>query len=217
MTHSQALAFCRTHEVGTKQTIPSYAAFYETCSRADPPSTTIGMMPILQAPADDNNTVSTVLSHFQAITSKLGQKHTIIAGDQPLYSRTKELLWACPEKYKNVIVMMGDLHISFNFLKAIGQHLDSSGLCDIWVESGVFAQNSTAAILEGKSYYRAVRGHTLTYDALFRLKWKEFVTWLTDRNHRVQNLKEHQSALYQVFEEIKRVAIAKMCTIRLKK
>ena len=43
--------------------------------------------------------------------------------------------------------MMGGLHILFNFMKAIGQHIENVGLDDVWVESGAFAQNTTSAII----------------------------------------------------------------------
>ncbi len=34
--------------------------------------------------------------------------------------------------------MLGGLHISF--IKAIGYHIESAGLDDIWVETGLYAQ-----------------------------------------------------------------------------
>ena len=72
---------------------------------------------------------------FKKITKHLGQEHTIIFVDQPLYSRAKELIWTDPDRFQNVIMMLGDLHILFNFLKAIGQHVECAGLDDIWVDS----------------------------------------------------------------------------------
>ena len=78
-----------------------------------------------------------------------------------LYSRTKELQWSNPDKYDNVVVMMGGLHMLFNFMKAIGQHMKNAGLDDVWVESGAFAQNSASAMIEGKAYIRTVRGHVI--------------------------------------------------------
>ena len=82
------------------------------------------MLPILQAPADENSTVTTVINHFMSISEKLGQPFTIITAHQPPYSRGKELIWANYDKYKNVVLVMGHLHILFNFLKAIGQHME---------------------------------------------------------------------------------------------
>ena len=39
--------------------------------------------------------------------------------------------------------MIGGLHILFNFMKAVGQHMENAGLDDVLVESGSFSQNST--------------------------------------------------------------------------
>ncbi|XP_071479491.1 uncharacterized protein [Diadema antillarum] len=147
-------------------------------SVVDPPMTTAGMLPILQAPADDNDTLTTVINRFIAISTHLGQEHTIITADQPLYSRGKELTWANP-KFGKVIFLLGGLHITFNFLKAIGQHMESAGLDDLWTEAGVYATNTTDSMLDGKAYYRAVRGHQLTYEALWRIKWPLFQKWLS--------------------------------------
>ena len=43
--------------------------------------------------------------------------------------------------------------------------MENAGIADIWVESGLFAENSPDAMMTGKSYYRAVRAHTWTYKA----------------------------------------------------
>ena len=71
----------------------------------------------------------------------------MIAAGEPLYSRGKELVWANPGKYEIIVMMMGDLHILFNHLKAMGQHYENGGLGDIWVESGLFAQNNIDAMM----------------------------------------------------------------------
>ena len=56
--------------------------------------------------------------------------------------------------------------------------MENTGLTDIRVESGAFAEGSTVAMMEGKAYYGAVRGHTLTYEALWQIYWKLFSSWL---------------------------------------
>ena len=82
-----------------EQVIPSWAAFLVN-SR----TITSGMLPIIQAAADDNSTIATVTNRFMDITSKLGQLYTIIAMDQPLYSRAKKLVWANQNSYKDVVL-----------------------------------------------------------------------------------------------------------------
>jgi len=124
----------------------------------------------------------------------------VIVVDQPLYSRAKELTWACPENFTNVTFLLGDLHILFNFLKTIGQHIDSAGLDDIWVEAGLFARNSTEQMLDGKAYYRAIRGHVLPYEALFRIRWQMFLDWLQSTNRQL-NLDTELHNLEEAFTD----------------
>lgn len=190
----------RIYDNGQDRSIPAWGSLNEAISTVDPPVTTAGMLPILQAPADDNNTLTTVINRFMAISNHTGQKYTIITADQPLYSREKELVWANP-KFENVIFLMGGLHICFNFLKAIGQHMESSGLDDLWTESGVYAANTTETMLDGKAYYRAVRGHQLTYEALWHIKWSMFQLWLREKGKEdeveVEKLAQHVADLFK--------------------
>ena len=40
-------------------------------------------------------------------------------------------------------------------------------------------------MLDGKAYYRAVRGHMLAYNALFRILWKNVLAWLHSNNRKL--------------------------------
>ena len=78
-----------------------------------------------------------------AIAEHLGQLNTVIAVHQPLHSRGMEIIWGNNEQYNKVVLLMGHLHIFLTFLKqlsAIGQHMENTGLADVWIESGVFTQ-----------------------------------------------------------------------------
>ena len=56
-----------------------------------------------------------------------------------------------------------------NFLKVIGQHMESSGLAELWVESGLLGSNAASQVMSGKSYARGVRTHKLTFQAAWQL------------------------------------------------
>ena len=66
-----------------------------------------------------------------------------------------------------LIPRIGGLHTAINFLRAIGQHMESSGLVDVWVESGLLGPNASVQVISGKKYARAVRFHKLTVQALW--------------------------------------------------
>ena len=54
-----------------------------------------------------------------------------------------------------------------------------SGLEDVFIEPGLYGSNSTRALLQGKSYNRGIRGHKLIMEALLRLKWDVFCSWVS--------------------------------------
>lgn len=64
--------------------VPPWAAFNESISKVDPPLTTVGMAPILNATADEFGTVTTIINRFVLLSNYLGQKHTVVFFDQPL-------------------------------------------------------------------------------------------------------------------------------------
>ena len=69
------------------------------------------------------------------------------------------------------------MHVCFNFLKAIGQHIGSADLDYVLIEYGFLTPNTTETVLEGKAFYRAVRGHMLAYESLWRIRWRKFLEW----------------------------------------
>ena len=181
--------------------VPPWAGFNESISTVDPPVTTVGMAPILNATADEYGTITTIINRFVQINNYLGQNHTITFFDQPLYAKAKEVVWAS-EEYDQVIVLLGGLHITFNFLRAIGQHMESAGLDDVWVESGLFGQNAVKSIMDGKHYYRAVQGHIWAYEALSRIRFEAYLVWLHQQSpEQHDGIAVRRSAISELFKQ----------------
>ena len=61
-----------------KQSVPSWAAFHAACGVSEATVTVVGMMPIIQAHADENNTMVTILNKLLEMMHHLGQKHVAI-------------------------------------------------------------------------------------------------------------------------------------------
>ena len=76
-------------------------------------------------PAHDFDTLNTVVKRCMAISSRFGQEHIVITVDQALYYRLMELKWSLPQYQDKVIPRLSGLHVSMNFLKAIGDHMCS--------------------------------------------------------------------------------------------
>ena len=72
------------------------------------------------------------------ITEKLSPgQSSVITGDQPVYTLRKQMQWMYPDKFKNVIWMMGPLHKEMAFMVVIGDWLAESGWDTIFVKSNI--------------------------------------------------------------------------------
>lgn len=64
---------------------------------------------------------------------------------------------------QHVVVGLGGFHLCMSFMGAVGYIMKGSGLSELF--NTVYAVNSTAKIMTGHAYARAIRGHTLTFRA----------------------------------------------------
>lgn len=97
----------------------------------------VGYMPLILNPAHEKTTLNTVLARCIALGDTLNYKHVVLTVDQNLFSPLLELKWDNQTFNERVIVRTGGLHIAMNYLRAIGQHIASSGFLEAWVEAGL--------------------------------------------------------------------------------
>ena len=64
--------------------------------------------------------------------------------------------WSKSAECKNLVIMLGGFHAQMAFSKVIGKYMESSGLSDIWEESGVFGETTADNILKGKIWNRVI-------------------------------------------------------------
>lgn len=108
------------------------------------------------------------------------------------------------------------MHLTMALIASIGYIFGDGGLKSMLVEAEVYGENSCKIMLEGKQYSRAIRGLTLTADALSRLLFTSLDAWCKDTsnnvaiNDKLQNLAEKidqfftsnvDKRLFQSFEE----------------
>ena len=131
--------------------------------------TAVEYLPIILAPALEFDTLNTVVKRCMAISSRFGQEHTVITVDQALYYRLMALKWSLPQYQDKLIPRLGGLHVSMNFLKALGDHMNGPGLDVVSGEMGLLGPGAVELVLAGKAYNKAMRAHKLTLQALWRL------------------------------------------------
>ncbi|KAL8567664.1 hypothetical protein ACOMHN_054475 [Nucella lapillus] len=165
---AQDMAFFldRQSEGETKQ---GWTSFNQSQSKVSPEMTSIGYMPLVQAPAHDLDILNTVVVRCKHVARKLGQHHVVLTVDEALFCKLMELKWAKDEYQDFLIIRLGGLHTAMNFMKVIGKHIQSSGLLESWVESTILGPKSAEHVLAGKSYSRGMRAHKMTLQAMWRI------------------------------------------------
>ena len=111
---------------------PLWIVFNQSLSSEEREQTAVGYLPIILAPAHQFDTLNTVVKRCMAISSRFGQEHTVITVDQALYYRLMAIKWSLTQYQDKLIPRLGGLHVTMNFLKAIGDHMNGSGLADVW-------------------------------------------------------------------------------------
>ena len=87
-------------------------------------------------------------------------------------------------------------HTACTMLSITGKRLQDAGLRNLCVESGVMAEGYVAEVLQGRRYSSGVRLHKLVSEALMRLAWQGFRTWIEE------NSKQSKSIVESLFGEI---------------
>ena len=151
--------------------------------------TSVGYMPIIQAPAHELDTLHTVVQRCKHIATSLGQHYVVLTVDEALYCKLMEPKWAKVDYQDFLIVRMGGLHISLTFLKVIGKHIQSAGLLDAWVESKILGPGTAEQIIlgKGKSYSKAIRGHKLTIQAMWRILMPKLLSFIQNESQEIMD------------------------------
>ena len=203
--NERSLTQARVLDSTELQTTPSWSAFNALLYPDIPRVDNIGYCPLIEGPSTEFSTIYTVLKHAQAISAIVGQKNTVITFDLAIYMKAKQLQWKFAGEFRDVVIRVGGFHIALNFLAVIGKKYASSGLDDLFIESGVYGSGATTTLMKGKSYNRGIRAHKLTTEAFFRLLWKAFLRWYED-NHQGEGIPEESVTLQKIKECVNVVA-----------
>ena len=106
-------------------------------------------LPLLEESVNLPAMVCHCVKIVKLLVSKLNPgQFTVITGDQPVYTLGKQIKWKHSDKCKDVLWMMGSLHIEMAFISAIGNWLEVSA----WLEIFERASDFTLARVESFFY-----------------------------------------------------------------
>ena len=86
-----------------------------------------------------------------------------------------KLCWNYPERFKNVLIHLGDFHFLKENFNVIGKIVEGSGFDDTAFQAGVCSSGSLNGVLSGSHYNRSWLVHSTFSEALERLLYDRFL------------------------------------------
>ena len=164
----------------------------------EPVRTTIATMPLIPGPASSMDAIYTSLITANKISmwacGDTGK--TIVCLDLDLYAKVYMLVNCCDELRGKFVLRLGELHIVFALIRAIGTYIESSGIDDAWKKSGLFGDNTVKQILGCTKMKRAVQAHECTLVVFYIFFIRDLLLSMSENVlNRVEDLKSLISEL----------------------
>ena len=108
-----------------------------------------------------------------------------------------KLCWNYPERFKNVLIRLGDFHFLKENFNVIGKIVERSRFDDTAFQAGACSSGSLNDVLSGSHYNRSWLVHSTFSEALERLLYDRFVEELaandpnSDHSDNVTEVKSH--------------------------
>ena len=119
--------------------VPAWTGFNQFTVTNTEKVSSVGYVPIINAPAHESDTLWTVINRCMQIAQELnpGQSRLVTFDE----SKAKALQWENPEFCGKILLSLGSFNIAKSFVKAIGQHYTDCGLQEVWAESLAYGEN----------------------------------------------------------------------------
>ena len=153
-------------EVEFEEPTPSWKAFNTRIVSFWCSKTTVGYLPLLPYSPTSCEVVASAISICQKTAAKLGNKYTVISQDLAVYEISYGLRKSQPEKFSNLVLLLGGFHKLMNYLKAVGSLMDGAGLKEVIVAAEILREGTANKVLSGKNMYQALHAHFQVYEGM---------------------------------------------------
>ena len=147
---------------------------------AKKPATVVGQMPLLNAKADQHDTIYTCVERAKFIAQSLGEQHIWFCTDQAINAPAQETKWTRGEDWENVHFRLGGLHTANAYMSTIGDHIADSEIAKVWIEAGIVTEGEADKILHGRDFKAGLRLHKITWQAAWRLLMPQLMEYMNE-------------------------------------
>ncbi len=136
----------------------SWSAFYSRNMLGAPLLPCINsILPLLFESINSKAAVAHLLKVITRTLQFINPEQTpVITADQPVYANAKQIQWQDPKSFgeEKMIILMGDLHIEMAVMDMIGDWLEGSEWCDVFVAGEISTPGTSQSYLSGHNVKR---------------------------------------------------------------
>ena len=158
----------RIHK-GELQLIPRFVGWVIQKFGKESTPTVMTFLPPIRNPITEYSTVCETIEQSLKLSKAANMKYTNITTDAGAAEKYYRVLWNNPEKFKTVIIHLGDLHGFMHFFGNIGKYISHSGFEDVVFQAGMCTDGSLKGVISGKSYNKCWNVHEVVSEAIDRL------------------------------------------------
>ena len=143
---------------GLSETPLLWAASRVLISTSSIPLMRVGFLPVIPKPITNPATVHKALNNFENVRKQLNQAVLPIWCDDGVFSPAMDIILSEPERFKNILLMLGPFHWTKVLLRCAGRLFAGSGIDDALKECAVFGPNVLDSAINGGHYIRSLTG-----------------------------------------------------------
>ena len=159
--------------------------------------------PLFRTSPTDYTTLYNALKRAQGISAYVvgSNRTTIITLDLDLYVRALHIQQTTGNS--NWFLRLGELHIGFAELHALGKTIDGSGIDICAIETGAYTSATLRKIFDGKHYKRGVEFHITLALSILMMQFEHIIS--DDRTDLVSECTKFRRALHKRNPEISKI------------
>ena len=132
------------------------------------------------------------------VLQQLKQQSFPVSCDEGVFRIMLDVYLKFPEKFKDLVPMLGGFHMAKCVQRYIGKYVQGTGLEDALVETGIFGVKIMESFIAATNYVRLIRWIQVLSSANEMSKWNAF--W---KVHDVNDFKESITAIEQLAKALK--------------
>ena len=134
-------------------------------------------LPPLNSPVTEFATIFKYLTYMQSLAKIVNMPYVNVFLDVGAAMNAYKLVWNYPDKFSNVLVLLGDFYFMKEIFDVVGTMTDGSGYNDIIFQANLCSSESLASVINGSHYIRCWRVHEPFAETLERLLMERFIDY----------------------------------------